>query len=396
MRIARLLCLVTLATPMTLVAQGTIIPRPCPENRCPIPVAGVIQRTSSQVRVELADRVLRYQITETFRNRGGLIGEADYLFPMPAGAAFEALELEIDGELVSGETMPAERARQIYEDIVRRNRDPALVEYMGRGLLRTRIFPIQPGEEKRVVVRFQSVAEREGSALRVDYLRSSQPRTETFPIPRPRPVPLPAPRDGRVDDDAVAAQTDRRAAAGRVREPLHARLRRTRRLRPALLADARAAGERSWRAPGGVGVRRRAAGHHPAAPAPDVRRIGRDAAVRARPRGWLRAHHRHPARDRRAHDAARPHLRRRCLRIHAWPEDGAGPRRRPADARVARRPGPVSYHRLLHRCPHVPQRLHARDPCQHRRGEPVSRRSPSGRFDEHLRCARGGARCDRR
>ena len=47
---------------------------------------------------------------------------------MPAGAAFEALELEIDGELVSGETMPAERARQIYEDIVRRNRDPALVE----------------------------------------------------------------------------------------------------------------------------------------------------------------------------------------------------------------------------------------------------------------------------
>ena len=122
---------------------------------------------------------------------------------MPAGAAFEALELEIDGELVSGETMPAERARQIYEDIVRRNRDPALVEYMGRGLLRTRIFPIQPGEEKRVVVRFQSVAEREGSALRVDYLRASQPRTESFPIPRPRPVPLPVP--GRGIDDAARA-----------------------------------------------------------------------------------------------------------------------------------------------------------------------------------------------
>jgi Ca-activated chloride channel family protein len=148
--------------------------------------------------------VLRYQITETFRNRGGLIGEADYLFPMPAGAAFEALELEIDGELVSGETMPADRARQIYEDIVRRNRDPALVEYMGRGLLRTRIFPIQPGEEKRVVVRFQSVAEREGGALRVDYLRGSQPRTESFPIPRPRPVPLPAP--GRGIDDVAREQ----------------------------------------------------------------------------------------------------------------------------------------------------------------------------------------------
>ncbi|HEX5075281.1 MAG TPA: VIT domain-containing protein [Gemmatimonadaceae bacterium] len=164
----------------------------------------MIQRTSSQVRVELADRVLRYQVTETFRNRGGLIGEADYIFPMPAGAAFEALELEIDGELVSGETMPADQARRIYEDIVRRNRDPALVEYMGRGMLRTRIFPIQPGEEKRVVVRFQSVAEREGSALRVDYLRGYGPRAEPFGIPRPHPVPLPAPMPRRGIDDDVA------------------------------------------------------------------------------------------------------------------------------------------------------------------------------------------------
>jgi Ca-activated chloride channel family protein len=164
----------------------------------------VIQRTSSQVRVELADRVLRYQVTETFRNRGGLIGEADYIFPMPAGAAFEALELEIDGELVSGETMPADQARRIYEDIVRRNRDPALVEYMGRGMLRTRIFPIQPGEEKRVVVRFQSVAEREGSALRVDYVRGSGPRATPIGIPMPHPVPLPAPMPRRgIEEDAV-------------------------------------------------------------------------------------------------------------------------------------------------------------------------------------------------
>ena len=204
MRLPVSLAIALITAPIALSAQGTIIPRPCPEVRpCPVPVAGAIQRTSSQVRVELADRVLRYQITETFRNRGGLIGEADYIFPMPAGAAFEALELEIDGELVSGETMPADQARRIYEDIVRRNRDPALVEYMGRGMLRTRIFPIQPGEEKRVVVRFQSVAEREGSAVRVDYLRGTGPRAQPVPIPFPRPVPMPMPRDDRTRRDAV-------------------------------------------------------------------------------------------------------------------------------------------------------------------------------------------------
>ncbi len=123
------------------------------------------------MRVELVDRVLRYEVTETFVNRGNRVGEADFMFPLPKGAAFQDLKLSINGELVSGETMNASQARQIYEEIVRRQRDPALLEWMGYGLLRARIFPIAPGEQKKVVVRFQTVAEREGDALRIDYFR---------------------------------------------------------------------------------------------------------------------------------------------------------------------------------------------------------------------------------
>jgi Ca-activated chloride channel family protein len=168
-----------------LLAQGWIVPRPCdvvearpvptPTPRPPIRDCGQrIVRTRSDVRVELVNnRVLRYEVEERFTNQGGMIGEADYLFPLPAGAAFQELSLSIDGELVSGETMNAGDARRIYEDIVRRRRDPALVEWMGHGLLRTRIFPINPGDEKRVVVRFQSVAQREGDALRIDYFRGT-------------------------------------------------------------------------------------------------------------------------------------------------------------------------------------------------------------------------------
>jgi len=133
----------------------------------------------------MADRVLRYEVSETFVNRSNRVAEADYVFPLPPGAAFEDLKLSINGELVSGETMSADKARGIYEEIVRRQRDPALVEWMGHGLLRTRIFPIQPGEEKKVVVRFQAVATREGDALRIDYRRGSDPNT-TPQQPRPR------------------------------------------------------------------------------------------------------------------------------------------------------------------------------------------------------------------
>jgi len=148
-------------------------------------------RQSSDVRAELSDRVLRYEVTETFVNRGSGIGEADYVFPLPKGAAFQDLKLSINGEMVSGETMAADRARAIYEQIVRQQRDPALVEWMGYGMLRARIFPIAPGEVKKVVVRFQMVAEREGDALRVDYLRGRQAPGGTVILADTREMDLP-------------------------------------------------------------------------------------------------------------------------------------------------------------------------------------------------------------
>lgn len=186
----RTLYIAILSTVFTVTAgaQGRLVPRPCPQpapppcrdGRCDevMPDRGCLTgiiRTSSQVRVQMVNRILRYEVDETFLNTGGGLGEADYLFPLPAGSAFEDLKLSINGELVAGETMNATDARRIYEDIVRRHRDPALVEWMGSGLLRARIFPINPGEEKRVVVRFQSIARREGDALRIDYVRGSDP-----------------------------------------------------------------------------------------------------------------------------------------------------------------------------------------------------------------------------
>ena len=144
------------------------IAAPCPQPRCVITTVQRVERTGREVRVTLEGRVLRYEVTERWTNRGHMVGEADYVLPLPKGAAFEDLALEIDGELVTGEALDANRARRVYEEIVRQRKDPALVEWMGLGVLRTRIFPIAPGETRTVVVRFRAVAEREGDALRVD------------------------------------------------------------------------------------------------------------------------------------------------------------------------------------------------------------------------------------
>src|SRR5687768_15641228 len=190
-RLAFALLALVAAPVESAVAQGLLVPR-CAEIRCrpgtscrPCGVQGGVARVRSDVRVDLASGVLRYEVSETFVNNGGALGEADYIFPLPRNAAFRDLRLMINGELVSGETMGADRARAIYEEIVRSQRDPALVEWFDHGLLRARIFPIAPGERKQVVVRFDVVAERQGDALRIDYFRGTEPSGT-----QPRPMPV--------------------------------------------------------------------------------------------------------------------------------------------------------------------------------------------------------------
>src|SRR6476619_576235 len=79
------------------------VPPPCrPGQPCVMRSCGItspdVFRQSSDVRVDLVDRVLRYEITETFVNRGGRVGEADFMFPLPKGAAFQDLKLSMNGE----------------------------------------------------------------------------------------------------------------------------------------------------------------------------------------------------------------------------------------------------------------------------------------------------------
>jgi Ca-activated chloride channel family protein len=196
----------------TASTQGLLVPR-CAEIRRPCTIQGSVARVRSDVRVELASGVLRYEVSETFVNNGGALGEADYIFPLPRNAAFRDLRLMINGELVSGETMAADRARAIYEAIVRSQRDPALVEWFDHGLLRARIFPIAPGERKQVVVRFDVVAERQGDALRVDYFRGTEPRPQ-----QGRPIPV----RGNGDDGSFSSQ--RTVSTFRLRYPAGAAL----------------------------------------------------------------------------------------------------------------------------------------------------------------------------
>ena len=107
-----------------------------------------------RVNVRIEGNVATTHLSEVFVNSTDRRLEATYIFPIPRDAALTDFAMYINGKRQSGEVVEAGRARQIYQDIVRRMKDPGLLEYMDSGLLRMRVFPIEPKSETKVEVTY--------------------------------------------------------------------------------------------------------------------------------------------------------------------------------------------------------------------------------------------------
>src|ERR1700752_3864130 len=168
--------LATLAT--SLPAQGWVDPvRPVP----PTNITGRIERLRSTVQVSVSGRVARVTVEEWFRNNGPALEEGMYHFPLPGEAVFSSYSLWQGDQELRGEAMDATQARSIYEAIIRQKRDPALIELAGQGLIRARVFPIGPGETRKITLKYTQLLDRAGDAWRFRYLgdrnRQSAPRS---------------------------------------------------------------------------------------------------------------------------------------------------------------------------------------------------------------------------
>jgi Ca-activated chloride channel homolog len=158
-----ILLLVLTCIPLSVVqADGIIIPEPpvCPPaSFCP-PLPRPISQLEIRyhhVNVTIQDQLAVTRIDQVFYNPNTWAVEGTYIFPLPIGAAVSNFTLWIDGQPVQGDVMDAEKARQVYQDIVNSLRDPALLEYVGRGAVQANIFPIPPEGERRIELEYSQI-----------------------------------------------------------------------------------------------------------------------------------------------------------------------------------------------------------------------------------------------
>ncbi len=121
--------------------------------------AGMVPLESQSVKadVRIKDQVAETSIDQEFYNPNSRQVEGTFLFPVPKGAAISKFSMEINGKQVEAELLAADKARGIYEDIVRKLKDPALLEYSGRDVFKVRIFPIEAHGKKRVHLAYSQV-----------------------------------------------------------------------------------------------------------------------------------------------------------------------------------------------------------------------------------------------
>jgi Ca-activated chloride channel family protein len=156
------------------LADGFIIiphpPRPIPGhfNFAPLEVS------YHHVTCAIDDQHAVTTVDQEFYNPNNSRLEGEYIFPLPKGSRIDKFTMDIDGKPVEAELLDAEKARKIYEDIVRKMKDPALLEYSQRDVFRVRIFPIEPMGRKRIQLKYSELLMQDGQMLHYHYTLSTE------------------------------------------------------------------------------------------------------------------------------------------------------------------------------------------------------------------------------
>jgi Ca-activated chloride channel family protein len=186
----KVLTVVTLALVMAgLLAQEAaacrIVPTPMPIVRPPMPrprpKRKPLETRSHTADIHIKGPVAQVAVDAVFYNPNPYVMEGTYFFPLAADAAVDNFEMEINGKMVKAELLDADKARGIYESIVRKMKDPGLLEFVGTKMLKCRVYPMNPNSETKVKLDYTVAVNAQGGLYEFTYpYRSAKPEAGTI------------------------------------------------------------------------------------------------------------------------------------------------------------------------------------------------------------------------
>ena len=134
-----------------------------------------VEITAVEATVDIRDQVATTTIEVKLRNTSRRRQEAELIMPVANGAAIRSFTYEGAGNEGQAEILPQEEARRIYDSLVSKIRDPALLEFVGYNLVRSSVFPVEANGTQWVRLTYEHLLK--GVGERVDYVL---PRSESL------------------------------------------------------------------------------------------------------------------------------------------------------------------------------------------------------------------------
>src|SRR5215204_6888163 len=161
---------------LSISAQGVIVPIICDRRPCvprplprPVPIPNALPVKSISIDTKINGQVATTHLEQVFRNDTPYTLEGTYFFPIPETASIVEFSIWENGKKLVGEVRTREEARKIYDEIVRRQRDPGLLEYAGKDLFQASIFPILPHSDKKLEMTYSQVLKAESGTVAYRY-----------------------------------------------------------------------------------------------------------------------------------------------------------------------------------------------------------------------------------
>ena len=144
-------------------------PRPWPMPRPRVYRFAPMEVHEQKVNINVTDQIAETTVKQVFYNPNRSRLEGHFIFPVPKGAVLTDFRMDINGKMMKAELLKGDKARKIYEDIVRNAQDPALMEYAENELYKVRIFPIEPRSTKRTRVTYKQVLKKDSGLVSYKY-----------------------------------------------------------------------------------------------------------------------------------------------------------------------------------------------------------------------------------
>lgn len=160
---------------LPLTACVIIDPRPVPMPPEPVQLKPMETR-SHAVEITIDQQAVTVDLEAVFFNPNGMQLEGTYFFPLPSEVAVSGFSLWMDGKEQKGELLDAAKARQVYEEIVRRRKDPGLLEYIGTQMIKVRVFPVPANGEAKIRLVYRHLIAKDAGLFSFRYpLASAMP-----------------------------------------------------------------------------------------------------------------------------------------------------------------------------------------------------------------------------